>query len=189
MIGKKVKIKRPLYKRIFRVFFIFIMILLFFFLAVILLIQTTAVQNFLKGKAVSYLHSKIHTKVEIGKIYIGFPKRIVIENIFLEDEKHDTLISAGKLSVNISMLKLLHSEVEISDVDLKQATVKIKRLLPDTSFNFQFIINAFSSPEKNAVKKKDSSAEKISVRNISFDNIRAIYKDVITDAFIHVAKI
>ncbi len=180
MTEKKVKIKRPLYKRILRVLFILILILVFLFIAVVLLIQTAPVQNFLRGKAVSYLHSKIHTRVEVGKIYIGFPKRIVVENVFLEDEKHDTLLSAGKLSVNISMLKLLHSEIEISDVDLKQATVKIKRLLPDTAFNFQFIINAFSSSDKKEVKKDDTSSTKVSVKNISFDNIRAVYDDVIT---------
>jgi len=180
MTEKKVKIKRPLYKRILRVLFIVVLIFLFLFSAVVLLIQTAPVQNFLRGKAVSYLHSKIHTRVEVGRIYIGFPKNIVIENVFLEDEKHDTLISAGKLSVNISMWKLLHGEVEISNIDLKQATVKIKRLLPDTAFNFQFIVNAFSSQGKKEIKKDDTSSTKISLKNISFDNIRAVYDDVIT---------
>src|SRR5579871_1021264 len=180
MADKKEKIKRPLYKRILRVLFISILILLLLLIAIGLLIQTAPVQNFLRGKAVTYLQNKLHTKVEIGKIYIGFPKNIIIENVFLEDQKHDTLFSAGKLSVDISMLKLLHSEVEISDVSLRQATIKIKRQLPDTAFNFQYIINAFSSPDNKTEKKTDTSSTKISIKDISLDDIRAVYDDAVT---------
>ncbi len=78
------------------------------------------------------------------------------------------------------MLKLFHSEVEINDILLKQATIKIKRQLPDTVFNFQFIINAFSSPEKKTDKKEDTSATKISIKDIALDNVRAVYNDVVT---------
>ena len=180
MRNEKPKIKKPLYKRIIKI--LLKVVLIFFALLIVigLLIQTSPVQNFIKGKVVSYLKSKLHSNVSIGKIYITFPKNVVINDIYLEDQQHDTLFSAGKLSVNISMLKLLHSNVEINTVDLEKGTIKIKRLLPDTVFNFQFIVNAFSSASKNADTKKDTSSTQIVVHNITLDKINVVYKDVVT---------
>jgi translocation and assembly module TamB len=193
MTEKIPKIKKPLYKRIVRLFFILAIVLLLLFVSIVLLIQTAPVQNFIRGKAVSYLQSKLHTKVEVGKIYIGFPKNIVLQDIYFEDQKHDTLFTAGKLSANISMIKLLHSEIEINYLQLQQATVRIKRILPDTVFNFQYIINAFSSPEKASDRKSNDSSSKISIREIGLDHIHAIYDDAVTgndvDVFLDHVKV
>ena len=87
-------------------------------LLVVVLIQVPAVQNFARGKVVAYLQKKLGTKVEIGHLSIAFPKKIVLENIYFEDQKKDTLIAGQRLAVDIAMLKLLHSEVEINDIEL-----------------------------------------------------------------------
>src|ERR1022692_1160518 len=101
MTEKAPKIRRLIYKRILRIFFIVLAILLLLIVSLVLLIQTAPVQNILRGKAVSYLQSKLHTKVAVGKIYIGFPKNIVLRDVYFEDQQHDTLFSGWKLSVNI----------------------------------------------------------------------------------------
>ncbi len=180
MTVKEPQIKKPLYKRILRIFCIVLVALLLLIISIVLLIQTSPVQNVLRGKAVSYLQSKLHTKVRIGKIYIGFPKNILLRDVYIEDQQHDTLLSVGRLSVNISMMGLLNREVEMNNVQLDETTVKIKRLLPDTVFNFQFIINSFSSPRLSTDQKANTSAAKIVVREIDLKNIHVIYDDVIT---------
>ncbi len=166
-----------MYKRILRIISIFCLSFLILLFSILLLIQTSSVQNFIRAKAVSYLQLKLHTKVKIGKINIGFPKNIVVQDVYFEDQQHDTLFSAKRLSVSIRMLKLLHSEIEINHFQLQTGTVKIKRLLPDTIFNFQYIINAFSSGDK---KGDDNSTSEISLKEIELDNIHAIYNDVVT---------
>ncbi|MEO8117105.1 MAG: hypothetical protein ABI653_05595, partial [Bacteroidota bacterium] len=60
--------------------------ILLLFILVLIAIQIPAVQNFARGKIVTYLEKKIQTKVEIGKLSIDFPKRIVLENIYFEDQ-------------------------------------------------------------------------------------------------------
>ncbi len=179
MTEKAPTLKRPLHKRILRIILIFLSSFAALLLSIVLLIQTAPVQNFLKGKVVVYLQTKLHTKVEIGKIYISFPKNIVLRDVYFEDRGRDTLFSVRKLSVDISMMKLLHSQIQINDLQLQQATVKIKRLLPDTVFNFQYVVDAFSSPAKTTYTTSDTSASKISVRRIALDNIHAIYDDVV----------
>jgi hypothetical protein len=92
---------------------------IFLVLLVVLLIQVPAVQNFAKDKAVNFLEGKIHTKVEIGHITIGFPKMLVLKDVYFEDQKRDTLIAGDELKVDISMLKLLKSQVEVNEINLQ----------------------------------------------------------------------
>ncbi|HVU55158.1 MAG TPA: translocation/assembly module TamB domain-containing protein [Puia sp.] len=147
---------------------------------VIFLIQTPYVQNIIRGKAEKYLSRKLNTRVNIGNLYIKFPENVVLKNIYLEDRQKDTLLAAGLIDVNIHMWGLLHSKIDIGKVQLEGITMKVKRLLPDTAFNFQFIADAFSSPEKTPPAKEDTSAMKISLGELQLDKIRLVYRDTVT---------
>lgn len=146
------------------------------FLLVVLLIQVPAIQNKIKDKAVTYLEGKIHTKVVIGRIEIGLPKKVILENFYFEDQQKDTLLAGEKLSVDISLFKLLSNEVQINSVKLQGITANVSRN-KDSVFNFDYIIKAFASKEK----KEDTSAPmKISVNKITLDRFRAKFDDKIT---------
>ena len=118
---------------------IFILVLL-----IIILIQIPPVQNFARKKVVSYLETKLDTKVEIGRIYIGLPRDVILSDIYVEDRQKDTLFSGGEISVDISLLKLLNNQVEVNEIHFEDIVANVKRQLPDTAFNFQFIIDAFT---------------------------------------------
>ncbi|WP_345953179.1 translocation/assembly module TamB domain-containing protein [Mucilaginibacter sp. PAMB04168] len=153
---------------------------IFLVLLVVLLIQVPAVQQFAKNKAVSFLEGKIHTKVEIGHITIGFPKMLVLEDVYFEDQKRDTLIAGDKLKVDISMMKLLKSQVEINEINLQGITAKISRGA-DSTFNFDYIIKAFAGEQKKEPKPTDTtSSMKFALDKIILDRINIAYKDVTT---------
>lgn len=153
---------------------------LFLVLLVAILIQVPAVQNFAKNKAVNFLQGKIHTKVRIDHISIGLPKSIVLEGVYFEDQKRDTLIAGNKLEVDISMLKLLHHTVEINEINLDGVTAKVSRG-PDSLFNFDYIMRAFASQQKIEPKATDTaSAMKFSVGKILLNKINIAYKDDVT---------
>lgn len=151
---------------------------IFLVLLVVILIQIPAVQNFAKDKAVTFLQNKIHTKVEIGHISLDLPKMLVLEDVFFEDQKRDTLLAGDKLKVDISLLKLLDNQVEINEINLQGITTNIYRDR-DSSFNFDYIIKAFASEQK---KDPDTAAStmKFSVDKIILDRIHVGYKDLTT---------
>ncbi|MBL4676258.1 MAG: translocation/assembly module TamB domain-containing protein [Mucilaginibacter sp.] len=149
-------------------------------LLIVILIQVPAVQNFAKDKAVSFLEKKIGTKVEIGHISLGLPKMLVLEDVYFEDQKKDTLIAGDKLKVDISMLKLLKSQVEVNEINLQGITAKVSRGA-DSAFNFDYILKAFVSENKKEPKPTDTtSSMKISLDKIILDKINLSYKDVTT---------
>jgi uncharacterized protein involved in outer membrane biogenesis len=153
---------------------------LFLVLLVVILIQIPSVQNFAKDKVVNYVQGKIHTKVQIGHLSLGLPKLIVLENVYFEDQKEDTLIAGENLKVDISLFKLLNNKVEINEINLKGITAKINRGA-DSVFNFDYIIKAFAGEQKKEVKPTDTaSTMKFSLDKIILDKINISYKDLTT---------
>ncbi len=155
-------------------------VLIFIVLAVFVLIRVPAVQNWARGKAVTFLEGKIGTKVEVNKISLDLPKLIVLEDIYFEDQKKDTLIAGDTLKVDVSLLKLLDNQLEINEVDLRGITLNVTRNA-DSVFNFDYIVKAFAGEQKKEPAPQDSSSTmKFSVEKINLDRIKVKYADAPT---------
>ena len=138
-----------------------------------ILIQVPSIQNFAKDKAISYLHNKIKTKVSLDRIAINFPKEIVLEGFYFEDQKKDTLLMGKRLEADIDLFKLLSSELQINSVSLQNATANIYKN-KDGVYNFDYIIKAF---ESKVPADPNSKPFKISVENVNLKNVNFNFKD------------
>ncbi|GAA4737778.1 translocation/assembly module TamB domain-containing protein [Flavisolibacter ginsenosidimutans] len=175
---KTEKPKRSLPVRIARIVAKTVLFLLLFVIVVFLLLLTPPVQKFLTGKVENYLQNKLHTRVQIGRISFGLSGNVALQNVYIEDQTKDTLIAGGTIKANVAFLKLLSNEVEVKGIELQNITAKIKRALPDTVFNYQFVVNAFTS---GATKDTSTGAPmKLNVSDVTLDNVAVTYKDVIT---------
>jgi translocation and assembly module TamB len=174
------KEKKNVWKKAGKIFIKTIIFLVLFFLLLVGLILVPPVQRFIAQKAVGYLEKKLDTKVSLGKIYIGLPKNIVLENLYVEDRQKDTLLYGGNIKVDIGLFDLISGKVNINRIALDNITANIKRQLPDTAFNFQFIIDAFASKEVKPKDNSDTTSTPVNIQTIELDKIRVVYKDVIT---------
>lgn len=139
-----------------------------------------AVQNFVKNKAITYIKNKAKTEVRLASIKIAFPKDVVLNKFYIEDRKGDTLLYAEKLQVDISLFKLLKNTVEINNIELKNIRANVKRIDPDTTFNFSFLVDAFMSEQKKPkeqVDKDTTSTLKFSVDKVLLTDIGITYHD------------
>ena len=78
------------------------------------------------------------------------------------------------------MFKLLSNEVQINSLQLTDITAKIKRTLPDTVFNFQFIVDAFMTQQTAQPDTAQTAVMKLGIDDIALDNCRILYQDVVT---------
>lgn len=140
----------------------------FLFLIVAALIQIPAIQTKLVQFATSFVTNKTHTKVELEKVSISFPKSIVIEGLYLEDIQKDTLVYAGRVKVNIALFDLFSGKITINSFTLDDATVKLYNSKTDTVFNYNFLTTAFAD---TTIKKV---ADTLSVSKWVF-NIDKVY--------------
>lgn len=139
-----------------------------------------AVQNFVKDKAIGYLKKKTKTEVRLESIKIALPKDIVLNKFYIEDQKKDTLLYAEKLSVDISLFKLLSNKVEINNITLQKIRANVTRIDPDTAFNFSFLVDAFMSEQKKPeeeIEKDSTSTMKFAIDKVNFEDIGIVYRD------------
>jgi translocation and assembly module TamB len=173
------KKKRPILITLAKIVMWILASVVFLIILVLILIQTAFVQNFARKKVVSYLEHKLKTKVEIGKLDVKFPTAISLQNVFFEDQTKDTLLYGKEIKVNINMFKLLRHDIEIKEITLNNLVVEVKRLPPDSVFNFQFIVNAFTSEQKST-PTKDTTSLKMNIDQILVNKTRIVYKDAFT---------
>jgi hypothetical protein len=147
-------------------------------LLVVFLIRLPAVQNYIAGKVSNYLETKIGTPVDIGYVNIAFPKMLVLENVYFEDQTRDTLIAGEKIKVDIDMFKILKNTIEVQEIQLAGITSKIKRTAPDGNFNFDYIVKAFSSEKESTVANTDTTSALIfKLDKIGLERIHFVYSD------------
>jgi hypothetical protein len=174
----KTKKRRSFFSRLGRWFVWILASFVFLILLFLIIIQTSVVQDYARKKTVSYLEHKLKSRVEIGKLRIKFPITISLQHVFLGDKSKDTLLYGGEIKVNLNMFRLLKSDIRIKEIALNHIVVKVKRLQPNSVFNYQFIVDAFAS--KPVVKSKDTTSLKMKIDRILVNNTRIIYKDVVT---------
>ena len=188
MQEEKTAINYP--RKIARVLLKIILFLLLFVVVLLLLLLTPPVQKFATTKVEAFLENKLQTKVEIGRIAISLPRKVSLQNVYIEDRTKDTLLSGGSIRANIALFQLFNNKVQVSSIELTDITAKIKRVLPDTAFNFQFIVDAFAPAQTTPVDTTAAQME-MNVDDVALNNVRVLYQDVITgnDMMVHVGNL
>lgn len=125
-----------------------------------LLLRIPAVQNYVASKATSWLSEKLQTKVELKEISIDVLDHIIIRGLYIEDKNQDTLIYAGELQVNIGTLNPFTPSVRLKNIALSETNINISRTLPDSTYNYQFIIDAFAGSGDTTSDSTVSSGSK-----------------------------
>ena len=155
-------------------------ILLLLVVVIVVYLNTPSGQNFVRGKAEAYLQNKFKTVVRIGHLGYGLPKYIVLDNVLFKDQANDTLLAVGELKIDINMLALLHKKVDVQQLVLRGVHSHIYRNEPDTTYNFSYIITAFTGNKpKDPNKPKDTTKSSLSINvdRVKLDDIHVRMDD------------
>lgn len=114
-------------------------------LLLLISINLPYVQDKLTGYAESFLKEKTGVSITIEKIAINFLGHIVIKEVLVPDQQQDTLFHLGKLEVGFQLRGIIRREIRITRVELDDVLVDLHPAR-DTVMNYQYLIDAFSSP-------------------------------------------
>lgn len=138
---------------------------------VTLLLKVPSVQTFTVNRITYYLSSELKTKVEIESVNIEFLKKIVVNGIYIEDQKHDTLLYAQALKADIGLWSFFktNKKLQLTNIELDNANIELKRYKEVKGLNFKFIADYFSSDKKSTDSVKfDFNIDKIKINNTRF---------------------
>jgi len=154
------------------------LISVFLLLIVAALIQIPAIQTKIVRVAASFVSDKTHTKVELKKLSISFPKSLVIEELFLEDTQKDTLLYAGRVKVNLALFDLFRHKITIRSFTLTDATLNLYRTKTSPSYNYDFLTTAFSDTTNQLKSNTNASSKWIfHLDNVHLRKIKLAYND------------
>ncbi|MEN2282426.1 translocation/assembly module TamB domain-containing protein [Algoriphagus sp. SE2] len=153
-------------------------------IALILFIRSPWGQGIIVDKATSYLHEKTGADVSVGRLFITFSGNISLEEFYLSDVNGDTLVYSKNLEAGVSFLPLIQDgSIHVSKFDWEGLIARIKRPESNGKFNYEYLIDSFSSPEKETVSDtttQDSTALNISLSPISLKKFDISYIDEVS---------
>ena len=116
-----------------------------------LAVQTSPVQNWIARRVTNTLSENLNTTVRISHVDFSFFNKMHLEGTLILDHQKDTLLYAGDLEVNITDWFFLKDNISLNYIGLKDATIHVNRT--DSIWNYAFIIDYFSGPQKTEPSK------------------------------------
>lgn len=130
-------------------------------MALWILIQLPPLQNWAAHYVAGKLSKELQTKVEIKNASFTLLNHVNLEGVYIEDRNHDTLLSAGKMTLNITDWFIWKDNIDIKYIGLKDAVIYTQRTT-DSIWNYQFVVDYFAGDKKNN-HPVDSTGKKIAV--------------------------
>jgi hypothetical protein len=147
--------------------------LLLLLIAVWFLVQLTPVQNWLVRQAAGKLSKELNTEVSVKHVDFSLFNKMLLEGVLVKDHNKDTLAFIGRAGVNITDWFFLKDKIELKYVSLEQTTIFLHRT--DSVWNYQFLVDYFSSPApKDTTPKKGIE---LAIKKVDLKQIHLIQKD------------
>ena len=140
------------------------------------MLQTQWGKNLVKDLAVSYLKKKLKTEVAIQSINLAWFNHIKLTGIHLEDQQKRKLGYIGLLETSYDISNILSGSLTLSSITIDNAQFNLFRERNDSTFNFGFITNAFSSQDDS----KDTSSKPfmLSLGKINLSHLQFVMADL-----------
>ena len=138
-----------------------------------ILVNTSSFQNWIVNRVTAKLSKDLHAKVSIRHVEFGLFNKMLLKGTLVLDKKNDTLLYAETAKVNITDWFFLKDNITLKYIALDDAIINLNR--KDSTWNYQFLVDYFSSPKK----KTDTSKNviKLSLKTVEFNRIKIWKKD------------
>ena len=129
--------------------------LIVLYLLLIVLMHLPSVQTFLGKEVAEALADKFCTKVEVGKVNLGFFNRIIIDDVMMYDQQGDSLIYASRLSAKIDYMAATQGKISVSSAQIFGLRANLYRQTAKSPANFQFVLDSLASKDTTQHKPLD----------------------------------
>ena len=129
--------------------------LIVLYLLLIVLMHLPSVQTFLGKEVAEALADKFGTKVEVGKVNLGFFNRIIIDDVMMYDQQGDSLIYASRLSAKIDYMAATQGKISVSSAQIFGLRTNLYRQTAKSPANFQFVLDSLASKDTTQHKPLD----------------------------------
>ena len=138
--------------------------LLALYAAAMILIQLPFMQRWIGSLIANALGDKLGTEVRIGHVDLGLFNRIIVDDVVICDQQAAEMLKARRMSVKMDLLPLFDGRVSISSAQLFGTDVRLYRDSANALPNYQFVLEALASKEKDKPSTLDLHIGSVIVR-------------------------
>ncbi len=160
----KSKITRIFFKSLGAISLVIIILLISFYFG----IQSYSFQSWLGKEATKYISRELNSKVEIESIHLDFFESATLNKILILDKHNDTILF-GDILIKIKDFDYKNKSITIQKITLRNINSKIIKYKKDINYNYNFLINYFSSNNKKQTNSKwNIKFDVLELNNVSF---------------------
>lgn len=157
-VPQKTPKKKSLIKKLFRIFLYIVLGLIGLNVLLYVLLSIPYVQQKVADFAVNKLKETMKTEVSIDEVRLSLFNNVSLKGIYIGDQARDTLLYAQDLSVSLSPWEFIKSnKLAITGITVDNFLINVNQKDSVSDFNFQFVIDAFSSADTTKVDTTKSS--------------------------------
>lgn len=117
------------------------------YLVLMFAMRLDSMQQLIGSQVAQQLGAKLGTRVEVGKIDLGFLNRIIIDDVRIYDQKGKEMLTAARLTAKIDIMALAEKKIEISSAQIFSANFRLYRQTARHKYNFQFVLDSLASKD------------------------------------------
>lgn len=149
--------------------------LLVFYVIPVGLLQIPYVQDKISEKASNTLHDKLGVEVRIGKVDFELFNKLILKDLYLEDQTGDTLFHAKRLGAGFEFFPLLKGRLRFESMQLFSFQLNLNKETVNSSLNLQFVLDTFAG--KDTTQKEPNIDLQIKRLNLRRGNFSYRIKD------------
>lgn len=133
-------------------------------------LRSPKVQTKITQYIAEYLSDELKTKVSVEGVDVAFFNRVILEGLYVQDLKGDTLAYLTDLHLGLRYISLEKQRVHLSKVRLDNVKFYLRKYEGDEKLNLQFLIDYFAAPKDTTkvTKPWDIRSNALELRNAAF---------------------
>lgn len=132
------------------------------------LLSLPSIQQKISKAASEELSNLLAVPVSVKNVSVEWLNRIVLEDVYVEDQSAYPLLEASYLSADFDLLPLFKKKLVFNTVRLFGLNVKLRKETPESPLNLQFIIDALAGDSTKEESNIDLRINSILLRRSTF---------------------
>ena len=133
-----------LMKKIKYIIWVFLILPTAFYILPAGLLRMPAVQKKISTQVSTYLQTKLQTEVSIGRVDLEPFNKLIIKDLYAEDEFGDVFFQTRRLSIGFDLLALFKKQLRIYSLQFYTFECNLSKKTDDSKLNIQYLIDAFA---------------------------------------------
>ena len=131
------------------------------FTAAYFVLQNEQLQSKVVRKVTKEIEARTGADVYLDRIDWNFPNAFIINQFYISDEEKDTLLYVDRAKVTLNVLPLLKSCISFRTIQFSEADARIKYLKDRQKYNYDFLVDAFTTPNDTTTLDWDFDLESL----------------------------